>query len=92
MADTAAHLVARVFPEVPARQWVLSVPFGLRYFHALALDGIYVEGARGKLVFRHVPPPSEAEVARVADRVRRSVARLMERRGMGRMPVQMRIR
>ena len=140
MADTAAHLVDRVLPEVPVRQWVLSVPFALRYrlaydsslvrdvlqifvravfasirrragipasnrrarcgavtfiqrfsdalnldphFHTLALDGIYVEGGRGELVFRHVPPPSDAEVARVADRVRRSVARLMERRGLG---------
>jgi hypothetical protein len=27
MADTAAHLVDRVFPEVPVRQWVVSVPF-----------------------------------------------------------------
>ncbi len=31
MADTAAHLVDRVLPEVPIRQWVLSLPFGLRY-------------------------------------------------------------
>jgi hypothetical protein len=31
MADTAAHLVDLVFPEVPVRQWVLSVPYGLRY-------------------------------------------------------------
>jgi hypothetical protein len=31
MADTAAHLVDCVFPEVPVRQWVLSVPFPLRY-------------------------------------------------------------
>jgi hypothetical protein len=29
MADTAAHLVDHVFPEVPVRQWVLSVPFPL---------------------------------------------------------------
>ena len=140
MADTAAHLVDRVFPEVPVRQWVLLVPFAVRYrlaydsslvrdvlqiwvravfasirrragipasnrrarcgavtfiqrfsdalnldphFHTLALDGIYVEGERGRLVFRHVPPPGDAEVARVADRVQRSVARLMERRGLG---------
>ena len=27
MADTAAHLVDRVFPVVPVRQWVLSLPF-----------------------------------------------------------------
>ena len=31
MADTAAHLVDRVLPEVPVRQWVLSLPFPLRY-------------------------------------------------------------
>jgi hypothetical protein len=31
MADTAAHLVDRVIPEVPVRQWVLTVPFALRY-------------------------------------------------------------
>ena len=31
MAETAAHLVDRVLPEVPTRQWVLSLPFPLRY-------------------------------------------------------------
>jgi hypothetical protein len=31
MAETAAHLVDRVLPEVPVRQWVLSLPFALRY-------------------------------------------------------------
>ncbi len=31
MADTAAHLVDRVLPSVPVRQWVLSLPFALRY-------------------------------------------------------------
>jgi hypothetical protein len=36
MADTAAHLVDRVFPEVPVRQYVLSLPFPLRY--RLAFD------------------------------------------------------
>ena len=35
MADTAAHLVDHVFPRVPVRQWVLSLPFGLRYRLAL---------------------------------------------------------
>ena len=30
MAQTAAHLVDRVFPHVPVRQWVLSVPKRLR--------------------------------------------------------------
>jgi len=31
MADTAAHLVDRVLPEVPIRQWVLSLPYTLRF-------------------------------------------------------------
>jgi hypothetical protein len=32
MAETAAHLTDHVFPELPVRQWVLSVPKRLRYF------------------------------------------------------------
>ena len=36
MADTAAHLVGRVLPEAPIRQYVLSLPFALRY--RLAFD------------------------------------------------------
>ena len=31
MAETAAHLVDHVIPWVPVRQWVLSLPFKLRY-------------------------------------------------------------
>ena len=34
MADIAAHLVDRVVPTVPVRQWVLSLPFALRYLMA----------------------------------------------------------
>jgi len=30
MTNTAAHLVDRVLPNVPIRQWVLSLPFDLR--------------------------------------------------------------
>jgi hypothetical protein len=40
MAETAAHLVDHVFPEVPVRQWVLSVPYSLRY--RLAYDSSLV--------------------------------------------------
>jgi hypothetical protein len=32
MAETAAHLTDHVFPCLPVRQWVLSVPKRLRYF------------------------------------------------------------
>ena len=31
MADTAARLVDHVLPEVPIRQWVLTLPYPLRY-------------------------------------------------------------
>jgi hypothetical protein len=37
MADTAAHLVDRVIPAVPVRQWVLSLPYAVRY--RVAFDG-----------------------------------------------------
>ena len=124
MADTAAHLVDRVLPEVPVRQWVLSLPFALRYrlaydakltsavlgvfvravfaslrdrakkhwqlaggqcgavtfvqrfggalnlnvhFHSLLLDGVYGEGPDGNPRFHPLPPPSDAEVGRVAE-------------------------
>jgi hypothetical protein len=32
MAETAAHLADHIFPRLPVRQWVLSVPKRLRYF------------------------------------------------------------
>lgn len=35
-----AHLVDRVLPDVPVRQWVLSVPHALRY--RLAYDATLV--------------------------------------------------
>ena len=31
MTDTALHLVERILPEVPLRQWVYSLPWRLRY-------------------------------------------------------------
>jgi len=34
MAETAAHLVDHVLPPVPVRQWVLTLPFALRYLVA----------------------------------------------------------
>jgi hypothetical protein len=37
MSEGAADLVDHVLPEVPIRQWVLTVPFPLRF--PLAFDG-----------------------------------------------------
>jgi len=55
MAERAAHLVDHVFPDVPVRQWVLSVPFRDRYLlawdHDLcrALVAVYVRAVLGFL-------------------------------------------
>ena len=55
MAERAAHLVGQVFPEVPVRQWVLSLPHRLRYVlawdHALcrAVAGVFVRAVLGSL-------------------------------------------
>lgn len=50
MAERAAHLVDHVFPDVPIRQWVLTVPHRLRYLlawnHGLtrAVVGVFMHG------------------------------------------------
>ena len=55
MAERAAHLVDRVFPVAPVRQWVLSLPHRLRYVlawdHALsrAVSGVFVRAVLGDL-------------------------------------------
>ena len=58
MTERAAHLVDRVFPDVPVRQWVLSLPYRLRYLlawdHALcrAVVGVYLRTVLGFLRHR----------------------------------------
>jgi len=53
MAERAAHLVDHVLPAVPIRQWVLSLPFQLRYVlawnHRLCrrVLGVHVRALRG---------------------------------------------
>jgi hypothetical protein len=55
MAGAAAHLVDRVIPDVPVRQWVLSLPYALRYrlaFDAQLLSevlGVFVRAVFGWL-------------------------------------------
>jgi hypothetical protein len=48
MADTAAHLVDRVLPSAPYRQWVLSVPKPLRL--RLARDPAWTSWVGGLIV------------------------------------------
>ena len=133
MHDTAAHLVDRVLPFAPWRQWVLSFPFSLRlrlarnsellrrlrdifmrsirawqrlqarrlglkdaktaavcftqrfdsklatnlHLHAIVADGVFVEDEDGRVVFRRLPKPTQADVEQVARRIaRRSLALL----------------
>jgi Putative transposase/Transposase zinc-binding domain len=152
MADTAAHLVDRVLPRAGVRQWVLTLPFALRYrlafdahltsavlrefvlevfasyrrrarrcqpalrrqpthrgpagrrtrggavtfiqrfadalnlnvhFHTLVLDGVYENYGEPGMRFRPLPPPDDAEVARVVERVAARIARPLDRRGPG---------
>jgi hypothetical protein len=40
--DSAALLVDKILPHQPIRQWVLSVPFPLRF-----LDGVYIDNKHG---------------------------------------------
>ncbi len=49
MCDTAAHLVDNVLPRAPIRQWVLTVPHGLRYAmaHDPALAGAVLRAFMG---------------------------------------------
>ncbi|MPY88766.1 MAG: hypothetical protein GEU99_12660 [Luteitalea sp.] len=55
MAERAAHLVNQVFPAVPVRQWVLTLPHRLRYLlawdHALcrAVVGVFMRAVLGFL-------------------------------------------
>jgi Putative transposase/Transposase zinc-binding domain len=48
MAERAAHLVDRVLPDVPIRQWVLTVPYRLRY--RLAWDHDLCRAVAGVMV------------------------------------------
>jgi hypothetical protein len=140
MADTAAHLVDRVLPEAPVRQYVLSLPFALRYrlafdqalcsevlrifihtvfsflkrrarrklpmrkaycgavtflqraggsinlnphFHSLILDGVYVSSVPFEAPrFHPLPPPTDAEVARITAAIARRVEKLLAQRGL----------
>jgi hypothetical protein len=55
MAERAAHLVDHVFPDVPVRQWVLTLPHRIRYLlawdHALcrAVMAVFMRAILGFL-------------------------------------------
>ena len=88
MADTAAHPVDRVFPEAPVRQYVLSLPFALRY--RLAYDQelcsqvlrIFVQTVFSSPRFHPLPPPNDEEVTRITAAIARRVKNLLVQRGL----------
>jgi hypothetical protein len=53
------------------------------HFHSLVLDGVYQADRFEPPRFHPLPPPENAEVARVVSQVSRRLARLLERRGLG---------
>ncbi len=52
------------------------------HFHALLLDGVYVEGAEGPPVFHGLDPPSLADLQKVVARIAKAVLGLLKRRGI----------
>ena len=65
MSETASDLVDRVLPRVPVRQWVLTMPWELRF--RLAKDAKLLSGALGIFVsevFRHLRRKSGIRPAR----------------------------
>ena len=50
MVETAAHLTDHVFPRLPVRQWVLSVPKRLRYF--MQRNGVVLNMVLLRILFR----------------------------------------
>lgn len=70
VTQTAAHLVDHVFPHLPVRQWVLSVPKRLRYF--IRGDGAALNSALRiflrvieQCLLRHCPGAAKLDKASV---------------------------
>jgi hypothetical protein len=52
------------------------------HYHTLVLDGVFVRDDAGEAVFRPLPPPTDADVARILGTIARRVRRLLARRGL----------
>lgn len=53
------------------------------HFRSLVLDGVYQAGPFEPTRFHPLPPPDDAEIARVVGQVARRIAGLLEHRGLG---------
>ena len=80
-ADTAAFCVDHLFPHVPIRQYVLTVPFRVRFQTAYSprLASVYASQPGGWLLFHPLPAPRDEDVARIAHAVCRKVSRILAR-------------
>jgi hypothetical protein len=52
------------------------------HFHALGLDGVFAASADGSLRFHLLPPPTDADIARLVAAIARRIGRLLVRRGL----------
>jgi hypothetical protein len=52
------------------------------HFHVLGLDGVFASGVDGTLRFHRLPPPTDADVARLVTAIARRIGRLLTRRGL----------
>jgi len=73
---------------VSVRQYVLTLPFRLRFIlaydhdHVLVLDGVYTRREGELPVFHELPPPTDDDVAALAEAIARRVQRLLDKRGL----------
>ena len=78
MAQSAALLVDEVFPEQPVRQWVLSVPYPLRFLFASRPD---IMGAVLGIVYRVIATHLIGKAGFSAKRARTGAVTLIQRFG-----------
>jgi hypothetical protein len=78
MAESAALLVDEVFPEQPVRQWVLSVPYPLRFLFASRPD---IMGAVLAIVYRVIASHLARQAGFTAKRARTGAVTLIQRFG-----------
>jgi hypothetical protein len=78
MAESAALLVDEVFPEQPVRQWVLSVPYALRFLFASRPD---IMGAALGIVYRVIATHLARKAGFRAKRARTGAVTLIQRFG-----------
>jgi hypothetical protein len=78
MAESAALLVDGVFPDQPVRQWVLSVPYPLRFLFASRPD---ITGAVLAIVYRVIATYLACKAGFSAKRARTGAVTLIQRFG-----------